>query len=169
MTYTGESNHDDEEVESAAAAGVAVEEGIAGGGRGKEVCDDEVDDKAEIDKKKKKNVKQLILLPIRRFEKFCNENKERRNRRKSSRPPAIPFPYAYDDPAVAIGCCFRPPPPIPDDLPFGPNPNPTTKPSRASYHGFMKSMLEKNDFYSQESIVVHRDTRPPKWRPENTY
>lgn len=84
-------------------------------------------------------------------------------------PPAIPFPYAYDDPAVASGCCFRRPPPIPDDLPIGPNPNPTTKPSRASYHGFMKSMLEKNDFYSQESIVVHRDIRPPKWRPEDTY
>ncbi|URD84255.1 hypothetical protein MUK42_37700 [Musa troglodytarum] len=166
MTYTAESNLDDEEVESAAAA-VREEAGIADGGRGEKVCDDELDDKAVIDKKKKK-VKQLILLPIRLFEKLLNENKERRNRRKSLMRPPIPFPYAYDDPAVASGCFFRSPPPIPDDLPFGPNPNRTTKPSRAYYHGFMKSMLEKNDFYSRESIVVHRDIRPPKWRPEDT-
>ncbi|WOL11768.1 hypothetical protein Cni_G20532 [Canna indica] len=128
--------------------------------------DAQVFDKRQVTKKKGK-VTKLLLFPIRRLEELYVERRQKRKKRRSARPPAVPFPYAYDDPAAANGCfvCCTRPPPISDDLPLGVNPELGTRPSLSSYRRFLKSILENNDFYSKE-CNVHGDIRPPE-RPED--
>ncbi|XP_042455071.1 uncharacterized protein LOC122039580 [Zingiber officinale] len=126
--------------------------------------DDESFDKGWIDrrKKKKERVKRFLSHPIRQLEELYIDNKNKRKERRLGRQPSVPFPYAYDDPATSIVCysCLRPPP-ISDDFPPGEILEATTKPSLSSYRDFLKSMLEKNDFYSKE-CNVHRDVLPQR-------
>ena len=88
--------------------------------------------------------KNLIMLPLRKLEKVYA--------RRKRKPPPPPFPYSED---LGQGChhlCFMHPR-IPSD---SPPLRPDSGGKSSSYHGFLWSLLERNDFYSPE-CNVHRD------------
>ncbi|KAG1328342.1 hypothetical protein COCNU_01G022760 [Cocos nucifera] len=94
----------------------------------------------------KRKAKQALLFPVKKFEKLCHRSSGDGERRKK-RTPAT----AYDAVRRGFILCFNPSP-IPAGSPLRPD-DPQKKPT--SYHDWVRSLLERNDFYCAD-CNVHR-------------
>ncbi|KAH7678518.1 hypothetical protein IHE45_06G001300 [Dioscorea alata] len=100
----------------------------------------------------------LLLRPIKKLQARRDHNHNQQQQQRQQQPPLPPSRPPYDEDFATTRChlCF-----MPSAYRPSPNRSASTDGSKPpSYHDFLRSLLEKNDFYSPE-CNVHREASSP--------